>query len=113
GVYPCRIKPGTLAASTYGKLQIEERHRHRFEFNPKYRKTIESRGLRVSGEYVERKLAEIVELASHPWFIAVQYHPEFKSRPTRPHPLFKGFVGAALEYKHAQTREPSPAPVVL
>src|SRR4029077_19923745 len=65
GVYPCRIKPGTRAASVYGKLQVEERHRHRYEFNPKYRKTIESRGLRVSGEFAERKLAEIVELASH------------------------------------------------
>ena len=105
GVYPCRIKPGTRAASVYGKLQVEERHRHRYEFNPKYRKTIESRGLRVSGEFAERKLAEIVELASHPWFVAVQFHPEFKSRPTRAHPLFRGFIAAALEFKSQQTRE--------
>src|SRR4029077_8992333 len=113
GTYPCRLKPGSLAATAYGKTQIEERHRHRYEFNPKYRRTIESHGLRISGEYVEKHLAEIVELPSHPWFIAVQFHPEFKSRPTRPHPLFKGFIGAALEFKHAQTREPSPTPVVL
>jgi len=113
GIYPCRLKPGSLAATVYAKAQIEERHRHRYEFNPKYRRTIESHGLRISGEYTERHLAEIVELPSHPWFIAVQFHPEFKSRPTRPHPLFKGLIGAALEFKQAQIREPSPAPVVL
>jgi CTP synthase len=111
GVYPCRLKPGSLAASLYGKGQIEERHRHRYEFNPKYRRTIESHGLRISGEYTERHLAEIVELPSHPFFLAVQFHPEFKSRPTRPHPLFRGFVGAALDFKHALNREPAAATV--
>ncbi len=111
GVFPCKLKPGSLAASVYGKTQIEERHRHRYEFNPKYRRIVESHGLRISGEYTERHLAEIVELPSHPWFIGVQFHPEFKSRPTRPHPLFKGFIGAALEYKQVQNREPVIAPV--
>ncbi len=113
GVYPCRLKPGTLAASVYGKTQIEERHRHRYEFNPKYRRVIESHGLRISGEYPEKHLAEIVELTSHPFFIGVQYHPEFKSRPTRPHQLFRGFISAALDFKNVQSREPNPAPVAV
>jgi len=110
GVYPCKIKPGTLAATLYGKTQIEERHRHRYELNPKYRRNLEGRGLRISGEYVERHLAEIVEIPSHPFFIAVQYHPEFKSRPLRAHPLFKGFIAAALNFKQAASRETTPAP---
>ena len=111
GAYPCRIKPGSLAATVYGKTQVEERHRHRYELNPKYRRNLESHGLRISGEYPERHLAEIVELPSHPWFIAVQFHPEFKSRPTRAHPLFREFIAAAIEFKSKQTREPTPAPV--
>jgi len=111
GVYPCRIKPGTLAATLYGKTQVEERHRHRYELNPKYRRSLESRGLRISGEYAERHLAEIVELPSHPFFIAVQFHPEFKSRPLCAHPLFKGFVAAALDFKHAASRDATPVPV--
>ncbi len=111
GVYPCKLKPGTLAASLYGKAQVEERHRHRYELNPKYRRALESKGLRISGEYVERRLAEIVELPTHPFFIAVQFHPEFKSRPLRAHPLFKGFIAAALDFKRAPVREPNPVPV--
>lgn len=110
GAYPCRLKPGSLAAALYGKNQVDERHRHRYEFNPKYRRAIEGHGLRISGEYLERHLAEIVELPSHPFFIGVQFHPEFKSRPTRPHPLFRGFIHAALEFKHASNREAVPAP---
>jgi CTP synthase len=113
GVYPCKLKPGTLAAATYGKAQVEERHRHRYEFNPKFRRLLESHGLRISGEYTERHLAEIVELPGHPWFIAVQFHPEFKSRPLRAHPLFRGFIAAALEYKASHVRESAPAPVVI
>jgi CTP synthase len=110
GVYPCRLKAGSLAATLYGKPLVEERHRHRFEFNPKYRRTIEANGMRISGEYTERHLAEIVEIPAHPFFVGVQFHPEYKSRPTRPHPLFRGFVAAALEYKQSQHREPTPAP---
>src|SRR5262249_38482609 len=108
GVYPCRIKPGTLAATLYGKPQIDERHRHRYELNPKYKRTLETRGMRIYEEYVERHLAEIVEIPSHPFFIGVQFPPEFKSRPLRAHPLFKGFIAAALEYKHAANREVAP-----
>ncbi len=111
GVYPCRLKPGTLAASLYGKQLVEERHRHRYEFNPKFRKNLEARGLKVSGEYTERRLAEIVEVANHPFFIGVQFHPEFKSRPTRPHPLFRGFITAALEFKAQPSREAPPVQV--
>jgi CTP synthase len=111
GVYPCKLKPGSLAATLYGKAQVEERHRHRYEFNPKYRKAIESRGLRVSGEYTERRLAEIVELPTHPFFIGVQFHPELKSRPTRPHPLFRGFIAAALDFKAQPIRETPPVQV--
>ena len=110
GVYTCKIKAGSQAATLYGKTQVEERHRHRYEFNPKYRRSIESHGLKVSGEYAEKHLPEIVELPTHPFFIGVQFHPEFKSRPLRPHPLFRGFIAAALNFKHAPARETSPAP---
>jgi CTP synthase len=113
GVYPCKVRSGSLAAALYGKTLVGERHRHRYEFNPKYRKTIESRGLRVTGEYAEKHLAEIVELPEHPFFVAVQFHPEFKSRPTRPHPLFRGFIGAALEFRAMHFQEPVSAPVVI
>lgn len=114
GVYPCKLKAGSIAASLYGKSQIDERHRHRYEFNSKYRRVIESHGLKISGEYTERHLAEIVELPSHPFFVAVQFHPEFKSRPTRAHPLFRGFITAAMGFKQANHREPSgSAPVAL
>lgn len=106
GTYPCRIKGGTLAAAAYSKGLVEERHRHRYELNAKYRKALEGVGLKVVGEYPAKHLAEIVEFSGHPWFVAVQFHPEFKSRPYRPHPLFRAFVKAALEYKHAHTQEP-------
>jgi CTP synthase len=114
GTYSCKLKAASQAATIYGKTQVDERHRHRFEFNAKYRRTIESHGLKVSGEYVEKHLPEIVELPTHPFFIGVQFHPEFKSRPLRPHPLFRGFIAAALNFKHTpSTRETSPdaAPV--
>jgi CTP synthase len=111
GVYPCKIKPGSLAGTLYGKPLVTERHRHRYEFNPKYRKLIESKGLQVSGEFVDRRLAEIVELPSHPFFVAVQFHPELKSRPMHPHPLFRGFISAALDFKSQHTRETPPVQV--
>ena len=99
GVYPCKIKKGTLAEKIYGKSLIQERHRHRYEFNSKYRKILEKAGLVVSGEYPQKRLPEIVELADHPWFVGVQFHPELKSRPMSVHPLFRDFVGAALQYR--------------
>jgi CTP synthase len=99
GVFPCKVKPGSIAAKAYKKGLILERHRHRFEFNNKYLKELVAKGLVISGENPERKLVEIVELKDHPWFVGVQFHPEFQSRPVRPHPLFRDFITAALAYK--------------
>ncbi|MBI3013715.1 MAG: CTP synthase [Candidatus Tectomicrobia bacterium] len=97
GAYPCRVREGTLAQRIYGEREISERHRHRYELNNDYRKQLEQAGMIVSGVYPERDLVEIVEIPDHPWFIAGQFHPEFKSSPRYPHPLFREFVRAALE----------------
>ena len=102
GSYRCALKPGSLAARAYGKAEIEERHRHRYEFNNKYAAQLQSRGLVLSGRCVGRDLVEIIELPDHPWFLAVQFHPELKSRPYEPHPLFVDFVRAALERRRAR-----------
>jgi CTP synthase len=96
GAYPCDLVPETLAHRTYGMDRVIERHRHRYEVNNRYRKVLERHGLVFSGNYTERNLAEIIEIPDHPWFLAVQFHPEFKSKPLDPHPLFRGFVQAAL-----------------
>ncbi len=101
GLYPCKLSQGTKARKAYGKEKIEERHRHRYEFNNDYREKIEEKGLKISGLSPDGKLVEAVELEGHPWFVGVQFHPEFKSRPTRCHPLFKEFVKAAKEYKRS------------
>ena len=98
GAYPCALKEGTKAAAAYGKKQVDERHRHRYEFNNKYREVYEQNGMIFSGVSPDNRLVEVVELANHPWFVAVQFHPEFKSTPTSPHPLFRDFIKAALEY---------------
>ncbi|HLC27569.1 MAG TPA: CTP synthase [bacterium] len=97
GAYPCRIREGTLAQRIYGEREISERHRHRYELNNDYRKQLEQAGMVVSGVYIEKDLVEIVEIPDHPWFIAGQFHPEFKSSPRYPHPLFREFIRAALE----------------
>jgi len=97
GGYPCKIKKDTLAFRLYKRGQIQERHRHRYEFNNKYRKILEKEGMVFSGIYPKKGLVEIVELKGHPYFIAVQFHPEFKSKPDEAHPLFSGFISAALE----------------
>lgn len=96
GAYDCNILPGTLASKLYGTDAISERHRHRYEFNSAFRQDLEKAGLRISGINPQRGLVEMVELPGHPYFIACQFHPEFKSRPQRPHPLFDGLVAAAL-----------------
>ena len=96
GGYNCHLEDGTKARTLYGESDIIERHRHRFEFNNAYRGRLEAAGLVVSGVNRERGLVEAVELKDHPWFVACQYHPEFKSRPNRPHPLFAGLIGAAI-----------------
>ncbi|MDQ3940366.1 MAG: CTP synthase [Actinomycetota bacterium] len=96
GAYPCKLLAGSKAAAAYGAELIYERHRHRYEVNPRLRRKLEDAGLVCSGESPDGTLVEIIELADHPWFVAGQFHPEFKSRPDRPHPLFKDFVGASL-----------------
>jgi CTP synthase len=96
GVYPCEVKKGTRAFGSYGKDLILERHRHRYEFNNRYRDTMAASGMVFSGIYPNKNLVEMVEIRDHPYFIAVQYHPEFKSKPDRPHPLFRDFIKAAL-----------------
>jgi CTP synthase len=101
GSYACRLAPDSLAFKLYGDEIIHERHRHRYEFNCLYEKTLTDAGLRIVGRSLDGKFVEIVELPNHPWFVAVQFHPEFKSKPLRPHPLFAGFVEAA--YKRQQT----------
>lgn len=98
GAYPCTLIPDTLASVAYKTEEISERHRHRFEFNNAYREQLESSGLVVSGTSPDNNLVEIVELADHPWFLGCQFHPEFKSKPMRPHPLFRDFIKAALTY---------------
>ena len=98
GAYPCRIKSGTTMERCYGTDLILERHRHRYEFNNDYRELLETAGLTLSGTSPDGRLVETVELSDHPFYVGVQFHPEFKSRPNRPHPLFQGFIKAALKY---------------
>ena len=102
GAYSCRIEDGTLAQKAYGVHEVRERHRHRYEFNNAYRETLTTHGLVLSGRSPDGRLVEIVELPSHPWFLATQFHPEFMSRPHHPHPLFSSFVAAALRRKCGQ-----------
>jgi CTP synthase len=97
GAYECALLPGTFASSVYGTSTVFERHRHRFEFNKRYEKQFEDAGVVFSGRWPEKGLVEIMELPDHPWFVGCQFHPEFRSRPGRSHPLFHGFVGAALK----------------
>jgi CTP synthase len=101
GSYACELTPGSLAARVYGASLIHERHRHRYEFNCLYERTLTEHGLRISGRSPDGKFVEIAELPDHPWYIAVQFHPEFKSKPTRPHPLFAAFVEASYKHKTA------------
>ena len=101
GAYPCKLEKDSLAYEVYGEEVIYERHRHRYEVNNAYRDTLVNAGLRISGLSPDGRLTEMIEIPGHPWFLASQGHPEFKSRPTKPHPLFKGFVGAALKRKNA------------
>jgi CTP synthase len=99
GAYPCRLGPGTRAAQIYGVPQVSERHRHRYEVSNAYRDSFVEHGMTLSGLSPDGSLVEIIELQTHPWFIGCQFHPELQSRPTRPHPLFASFIGAALEAK--------------
>jgi len=104
GLYPCRLKPGSKTYAAYGTELIEERHRHRWEVNNEYVERLAAVGLKPVGVWEEGNLVEVMELEGHPWFVGVQFHPEFKSRPNRPHPLFRDFVKAALAYRTEQGR---------
>ncbi len=106
GAYPCDISAGSLAERCYGEPLIHERHRHRYEVNPSYHGILQEYGMAFSGMSPSRRLVEIIELPDHPFFIAGQFHPELKSRPTRPHPLFREFVGAALARRQGALQEP-------
>ncbi|MFY9584282.1 MAG: CTP synthase [Candidatus Acidiferrales bacterium] len=108
GAWPCRLEPGSFAHRAYGQLEISERHRHRYEFNCDYEKTLVAAGLRITGRTPDGTYVEVVEAPEHPWFLGCQFHPEFKSKPLAPHPLFAAFVGAAYQHRH----RPAAAPEV-
>lgn len=101
GAYPCILQTDSKAFHAYNRTEISERHRHRYEFNNAYREILTSKGMKISGESPDGKLVEIIEIEAHPWFLGCQFHPEFKSRPTAPHPLFKAFIGASLREKRS------------
>jgi CTP synthase len=109
GQYPCELIPGSLAHRIYGTTSISERHRHRYEFNREYEDAITKAGMRVSGKSPDGKFVEIAELPGHPWFVTVQFHPEFKSKPLRPHPLFSSFIEASYRHNQARLRQPAGA----
>jgi len=106
GLYPCILQPGTIAANAYGVKKVEERHRHRFEFNNAYRERMAQHGMVFSGLSPDKSLVEIVELKDHPFMLGTQFHPEFLSRPTRPHPLFLAFLRAAAVKAGVAYRDP-------
>jgi len=105
GAYPCRLDPKSFAAAAYGAADISERHRHRYEFNNAYRQIMTEKGLNITGMSPDKALVEVIEIPDHPWFVACQFHPEFKSRPLDAHPLFRGFVAAAVKTKTCQLAE--------
>jgi CTP synthase len=104
GAWPCKLEPGSLAFKAYGKAEISERHRHRYEFNREYEKILTSAGLRITGRTPDDNYVEIIEAPNHPWFLGCQFHPEFKSKPLEPHPLFAAFIGASIEQKIQKSR---------
>ncbi len=110
GLYPCKLAPGTKAAAAYGEAVVQERHRHRFEFNNAYREGLIEDGLVISGTSPDGRLVEIIEVKDHPWMVGTQFHPEFKSRPTRPHPLFRDFIAAALREQHQRIAQGEATP---
>jgi CTP synthase len=110
GAYPARLRAGSKAATAYGSTEISERHRHRWEVSNAYRDVLAEHGLRLSGQSPDGGLIEVIELPNHPWFLGCQFHPELKSRPNRAHPLFSGFIGAALKSRRGREARPSLAP---
>jgi CTP synthase len=112
GAYPCVLTEGTKAAEAYGGNEISERHRHRYEVNNEFREALEQKGLVLSGLSPDKKLVEMIELSEHPYFVACQFHPEFKSRPLTPHPLFKRFIKAAVEHSTKSRSDVGQKPAV-
>jgi CTP synthase len=111
GAYPCILEPESLAYDAYQRQEISERHRHRYEFNNDYREIMSKHGMRFTGLSPDKNLVEIIEIPDHPWFLGCQFHPEFKSRPMDPHPIFAAFVGKALEEtkrKHPEAFQKEP-----
>jgi len=104
GAYPCKLKAGSLAFKAYNEKLIYERHRHRYEFNMAFRKKLEACGMNVTGISPDGQFAEIIEVKNHPWFLACQFHPEFRSKPFSPHPLFRDFIKASLKGKQERQR---------
>ncbi len=113
GAYPCVLAEGSFAHRAYGERQISERHRHRYEFNRDYEEILTAHGLRIAGQTPDGVYVEICEIPDHPWFLGCQFHPEFKSRPLEPHPLFRAFIGAALAHRHARSGQPVRAAAQL
>jgi CTP synthase len=111
GAWPCKLESGSFAYKAYGRTEISERHRHRYEFNREYEKTLTAAGLRITGRTPDENYVEIVEAPDHPWFLGCQFHPEFKSKPLEPHPLFAAFIGASLEHKLQKSRPANSATV--
>jgi CTP synthase len=99
GAWPCTLKADSFAREAYGVPEISERHRHRYEFNREYEGVLTDAGLRITGETPDKTYVEICEIEDHPWYLGCQFHPEFKSKPMEPHPLFQSFIGAAYEYR--------------
>jgi len=107
GAWPCKLEPGSFAAKAYGTTEISERHRHRYEFNCEYEEPLTRAGLRITGKTPEGTYVEIVEVPDHPWFLGCQFHPEFKSKPLAPHPLFAAFIRASLENHRRRLGQPA------
>jgi CTP synthase len=110
GACPCSLKKGSFAYTAYEKEEVSERHRHRFEFNNSYREQMEEKGLIISGTNPDRDLVEIVEVENHPWYVGVQFHPEFQSKPNKAHPLFAAFIEASLNHKLANVQAGNGSP---
>ena len=104
GAWPCALRNGSKVAKLYGQSDISERHRHRYEVNPSYFDSLEQAGLKITGRSPDGRLAEMIELNSHPYFVACQFHPEFKSKPLEPHPLFTAFIKAAIDQAGKSTK---------
>jgi CTP synthase len=111
GAWPCRLTPGSFAHQAYGAIEISERHRHRYEFNREYEETLVARGMRLTGTTPDNTYVEIVEVEDHPWFLGCQFHPEFKSKPLSPHPLFRAFIGASYNHRRQRLGQEASEPV--